>query len=77
MLLIEFMEPYPEGYADEQDDQTAVKISDVRKPRVKLTLGEINKLRRMLDIRRLEKHSKLKLTKQQYAVPSAQQPGMM
>jgi hypothetical protein len=76
MLLLEFLEPYPAGYADEQDDQTAVKLADVRKPRIKLTLAEINRLRRMLDIRRLEKHTKLALTKKQYAAPAGQ-PGMM
>jgi len=76
MILMEFLEPYPAGYADEQDDQTAVKLDDVRKPRIKLTLAEINRLRRMLDIRRLEKHTKLAHTKKQYAAP-ASPPGMM
>lgn len=76
MLLLEFLEPYPEGYADAGDDQTAVKISDVRKPRIKLTLSKINQLRRMMDIRRLEKHTKIALTKKQYAAPAGA-PGMM
>jgi hypothetical protein len=76
MLILEFLEPYPTGYSDESADQTAVKIDDVRKPRIKLTLEEINKLRRMLDIRRLEKHTKLSRTKKQYAAPAAS-PGMM
>jgi hypothetical protein len=54
----------PSGYASEEDDQSITKISDVRKTR--LTLMQLNKLRRLNDVRSLEHESDLKRVSAQY-----------
>jgi len=65
--------PTPPGYASEEDDQSILKLSDMRKTR--LTLGQLNKLRMMNDIRRVEHEEKLKTVSTQYK-PAAQEGGM-
>jgi hypothetical protein len=52
MNLLEIFEPTPAGYETEKDDNTAVKLRDLRK--TKLTLKQLNRLRIMNDIRKLE-----------------------
>ncbi len=42
----------PEGYVTDTDDQSALKLNDTRKTR--LTLDQLNKLRIINDVRRLE-----------------------
>lgn len=58
----------PDGYRSEEDDQSALKMSDVRKTR--LTLAHLNKLRIINDIRRLEKEKKIDTLSTQYKAPS-------
>lgn len=65
MLLREFFESVPEGYQDTQDDNSQPKLGDLRK--TKLTLRQINKLRRMNDVRRYEYQEKLEKVQRQYA----------
>lgn len=65
MLLREFFESAPEGYQDTQDDNSQPKLGDLRK--TKLTLRQINKLRRMNDVRRYEYQEKLEKVQRQYA----------
>jgi len=72
MNLIEFFEPMPAGYQTEKDDNTAVKLRDLRK--TKLTLKQLNRLRIMNDIRRLEHEKKIEAVQNQYK--PAQQPPM-
>ena len=67
------IEPTPDGYATEKDDQSILKLSDMRKTR--LTLGQLNKLRMMNDIRKLEHDQKIKSLSTQY-LPPAQEGGM-
>jgi hypothetical protein len=67
------IEPTPAGYASEEDDQSILKLSDMRKTR--LTLGQLNKLRMMNDIRKVEHEQKLKTVSSQYK-PAAQEGGM-
>ena len=52
MILQELYNKYP-GYQDENDDQSKPSLGDLRK--TKLTLKQLNKLRRMDDIRKYEK----------------------
>ena len=52
MNILEIFEPTPTGYATEKDDNSAVKLSDLRK--TKLTLKQLNRLRIMNDVRKLE-----------------------
>ena len=56
---------------DVQDDNTQPQLGDLRK--TKLTLRQINKLRRMNDVRTFEYTEKLKLLKNQYQI-AAQPP---
>ena len=78
MLLHEFLDDIsfsPLGGAthyDDQDDQTVMKQSDKRKTR--LTLRQLNRLRRILDLRRFEKQQDLEKTLQIYAQPAAPAP---
>jgi len=57
----------PQAYQDLGDDNSQVTLNDLRKTR--LTLRQLNKLRRMNDVRAYEQEQKLKLVRQQYAPP--------
>lgn len=74
MNLLEIFEPMPAGYSSEKDDNTTVKLSDLRK--TKLTLKQINRLRIMNDIRKLEHEKKIEAVQSQYKAPPAAEGGM-
>jgi hypothetical protein len=67
MLLQEFWDKEPEAYQDLSQDNSQVELKDLRKSR--LTLRQLNKLRKMNDVRAYEYKEKLKLVKQQYSPP--------
>jgi hypothetical protein len=69
MILNEFFNKEPEAYQDLSQDNSQPKLGDLRKTR--LTLRQINKLRKMNDVRTYEYKEKLKLVRQQYAPPPA------
>ena len=69
MFITELYEPLPELYHSERDDQTPMKLSDLRKTR--LTLGHLNKLRMATDIRKFEKEEEIKGLQNQYKAPAA------
>lgn len=73
MILTEFWQQATENMQDVNDDQSQIKKTDTRKTR--LTLRQINKLRRMNDLRSTEYKDKLKQIKKQYSQP-APQPSM-
>jgi hypothetical protein len=73
MNLIEMFEDQ-HGYRTEKDDNTSVKLNDLRK--TKLTLKQINRLRIMNDIRKLEHEKKLETVQSQYKAPPSQQMPM-
>jgi len=52
------------GHRSEKDDNSVVKLGDMRK--TKLTLAHINKLRMANDIRKFEHEDKLKKVSKQY-----------
>lgn len=64
MKLFEMFEDNPVGYSTEKDDNTIVKLNDLRKTR--LTLARIRKMRILNDIRRLELEKKRKKLNKQY-----------
>lgn len=68
MILNEIYQRQPEAYQDVAQDNTQPKLGDLRK--TKLTLRQINKLRRMNDVRTYEFKEKIKRVKQQYAPPA-------
>jgi hypothetical protein len=74
MNILEIFEPNPTGYATEKDDNSAVKLSDLRK--TKLTIKQINRLRIMNDVRKLEHEQKLETVRTQYKAPAAEAPMM-
>lgn len=55
------------NYRNEEDDNTVIKMSDLRKTR--LTLKHIKKLRNMHDARKHEQNSRLVSLKKQYKSP--------
>jgi hypothetical protein len=72
MILQEFFNKEPEAYQDVEQDNSQPQLGDLRKTH--LTLRQLNKLRKMNDIRQVEYKEKLKLVRQQYAPPA--QPAM-
>jgi hypothetical protein len=61
-------------YRTEKDDQTPLKLSDLRK--TKLTLKQLNRLRIMNDVRKLEHEKKIEQVQQQYKQPVETQAPM-
>ena len=64
MILNEIFDKEIPGYQDLEDDNTQITQDDLRKTR--LTLKQINKLRRMNDIRTTEMQQKIKKVQIQY-----------
>lgn len=69
MILSEFWKKDPEAYQDLSQDNSQPRLGDLRKTR--LTLRQINKLRRMNDVRSVEYKEKLEQIRKQYAPPPA------
>jgi len=69
MLLFEFFHKDPAGYQDIEDDNSQPQLGQLRK--TKLTLRQINKLRRMNDVRTFEYKEQLKDVRKQYMPPAA------
>jgi hypothetical protein len=69
MVLNEIYERSPEAYQDLSQDNSQPQLGDLRKTR--LTLRQLNKLRKMNDVRAFEYKEKLKLVRKQYAPPPA------
>ena len=67
MILNELYEPSKPGYQDQEDDESRITLDDLRK--TKLTLRQLNKLRRLIDVRNFEMKENLKKVKTQYAPP--------
>lgn len=63
---------YRPGYTDPEEDNTQLKASDMRKTR--LTLLQINKLRRMNDVRQYEQKLKLKSIQELYGPGATAEP---
>ena len=68
MILNELYERSPSAYQDVAQDNSQPRLCDLRK--TKLTLRQINKLRRMNDVRSFEFKEKIKRVRQQYAPPA-------
>lgn len=61
------------GHYDEGDDDTPLKLSDLRK--TKLTLNQLHRLRIMNDVRQLEHEQDLEKVKTQYKPAAVDMPG--
>jgi hypothetical protein len=62
--LFESLEPAKAGYQSEKDDNSVMKLSDLRKTR--LTLAHLNRLRMANDVRKFEFETKMKDIHDQY-----------
>lgn len=69
MILNELYDLPKPGYQSEKDDNTTLKLSDLRKTR--LTLADLNRLRMANDIRKVEHENKLEQVTKQYKPPAA------
>ena len=69
------IEAGPAGYSSEGDDQSVLNLSDMRKTR--LTLGQLNKLRIINDVKKVEHEAKLKTVGSQYKPAAQDAAGMM
>lgn len=69
MLLQEFWKKDPEAYQDVSQDNSQPRLGDLRKTR--LTLRQLNKLRKMNDVRAFEYKEKLKQVRKQYQTAPA------
>ena len=72
-LLEIFNSELVQQHQTEEDDNTPLKLSDLRK--TKLTLTQLHRLRIMNDVRRLEKEQDLERVRSQYK-PVAEAPPM-
>lgn len=68
MFVFEMFDETPNGYRSEKDDNTVMKLGDMRKS--KLTLAHLNKLRMANDLRKFEHEDKLKKVAKQYKAPA-------
>lgn len=68
MILNELYQREAEAYQDVSQDNSQPKLGDLRK--TKLTLRQINKLRRLNDVRQYEFAERLKKVQRQYAPPA-------
>jgi hypothetical protein len=68
MILNELYQPNPPGYQDVAQDNSQPQLGDLRK--TKLTLAQLNKLRRLNDVRSFEFKEKLKKIQRQYSPPA-------
>lgn len=69
MILNELFSKAPEEMQDLSQDGTVPKYEDTRKTR--LTLGQINRLRKMNDMRALEHEKDMSFVRKMYAPPPA------
>jgi hypothetical protein len=67
MLLTEFFKKETDARQDLSQDNSQPEIGDLRKSR--LTLRQLNKLRKMQDVRTFEYKEKLKKIRKQYQPP--------
>ena len=72
MRLFEMYNAPVEGYQDPAQDQSKWKWTETRK--TKLTLRQIRKLRKMLDVRNYEYAKNLKKIRKQYEPVAEEQP---
>jgi len=67
MNLFELYERSPSAYQDVAQDNSQPRLGDLRK--TKLTLRQINKLRKLNDVRKYEFKERLKRVQKQYSPP--------
>ena len=74
MKLFEMFDAPVQGYQDVSTDNSVYKWTETRK--TKLTLRQIRKLRKMLDVRNFERAQNLKKVRKQYTPVAEPAAGM-
>ncbi len=74
MRLFEMFDPPISGYQDVESDNSKPRWRESRK--TKLTLKQIRKLRKMLDVRNYEKQQYIKKVHEQYGAAAAPESAM-
>ncbi len=74
MHLFEMYNPPVQGYQEPSSDNSVPKWTETRK--TKLTLRQLRKLRKMLDVRNYEYARNLKKVRTQYTPAPAETPGL-
>lgn len=74
MKLFEMYDAPVQGYQDVSQDNSKIKWGETRK--TKLTLRQIRKLRKMLDVRNYEQAKNLKKIRKQYEPVAQEQPAI-
>jgi hypothetical protein len=74
MKLFEMFDPAVPGYQDLENDASNYKYKENRK--TKLTLRQIRKLRKMMDVRNYERSQNLKKVRKQYQPAPTEPAGM-
>jgi hypothetical protein len=72
MNIFELFDSETTGRYTEKQDDSVMKLKDLRKTR--LSLEQINRMRIMNDVRKVEHEEKLKKVKKQYKASSAETP---
>lgn len=73
MQIFEFFDDPVKGYEDPAKDNSAPKLGDSRKTR--LTLAQLNRLRMMNDVKKVEHEQHLKKVSKQYKPPAEEGAG--
>ena len=74
MIFNELFEDARTPYQDLSQDNSQPRLGDLRK--TKLTIKQLNRLRIMNDVRKLEHEKKVSSVQQQYKAPAAEAPVM-
>lgn len=74
MILLELFSRYPEEYQDISQDSSQLTMTDARKTRI--TLAQINRLRKMNDMRALEHAKEMQLVQQMYGISAQAEAGL-
>jgi hypothetical protein len=74
MKLFEMYDAPVQGYQDVSNDSSKYRYGDTRK--TKLTLKQLRKLRKMLDVRNYEHNKNLKKVRKQYTPVAAEGPAL-
>lgn len=69
MIITELFNLPKKGYQSDKEDNTPMKLGDLRKTR--LTLADLNRMRMANDVRKVEHESKLENITKQYKPPAA------
>ena len=75
MILNELYDEDELNFSDPAEDNSVPRLNDLRK--TKLTLGQINRMRLISDVRKFEKAQDLENIRRQYGAPAGEGNGLV